>query len=89
MPKPQREIIDLGVEKDTFSLAKCHDGFWLYDHLHGMNLAMRAPTEEAAFVKALLYYQKRFRELQDKHSLLLQQVESFINAVRPSEDEGK
>ena len=89
MTKPQREIIDLGVEKDTFSLVKCHDGFWLYDYLHGMNLAIRAPTEQAAFVKALLYYQKRLRELQEKHSLLSQQVESFIDAVRPSENEDK
>ena len=45
-------------------------GFWLYDKTLGMNLAIRAKSEEAAFVKALHYYQKRLSTVEQEYALL-------------------
>lgn len=53
-------------------------GYWLYDETRGMNLAMRAETERAAFVEALTYYQKRFTALDRAHNDLCDSVQSFV-----------
>lgn len=44
---------------DTLSLHKCIDGYYLYNYVVGMNLSMRAKTEQDAYIEALLYYQRK------------------------------
>lgn len=53
-------------------------GWWLYDETFGMNLAMRAETEKAALIEALLYYQKRFIQERTMHENLQLKVNSFL-----------
>jgi hypothetical protein len=61
-------------------------GFWLYDETRGMNLSIRAKTAEAAFVKALTYYQKRLLEVEKAHNELTQKVDAFVSQfVEPEE----
>ena len=43
---------------DTLSLVECNDGYYLYDTVVGMNISMRAKTEQDACIQALLYYQR-------------------------------
>lgn len=66
-------------KNDTISLSECNDGFWLYDENRGMNLSMRAKTEQDAFVEALMYYQKRYKELALEFSTLNEKVENFLS----------
>jgi hypothetical protein len=54
-------------------------GFWLYDKTRGMNLAMRAKTERAAFVSALHYYQERLTKVETAHRSLTQKVDAFVD----------
>lgn len=72
---------------DTLALTECRDGFWLYDKTRGMNLAMRAATPEAAFVKALTYYQRRLAEVETEHASLGAKVEAFISQFVTDESE--
>ena len=62
---------------ETISLTKQKDGFWLYDYTRGMNLAMRAETEQAAFIEALEYYQRRTKAVETKLRALETLVEGF------------
>ena len=62
---------------DTISLTECRDGFWLYDKTRGMNLAMRAKTERAAFLEALSYYQRRTKTVEGKLAALETLVDGF------------
>ena len=64
---------------DTLSLSECNDGFWLYDQIQGMNLSMRAKTEEEAFVETISYYQKRFLNISGEYTDLKKKVDSFVN----------
>ena len=73
---------------DTISLTEQKDGFWLYDKTRGMNLAMRAETEQAAFLEALSYYQKRMKKIESELASLRSAAEIFADYVRgPEEDE--
>lgn len=65
-------------KNETISLTKGEDGFWLYDHTRGMNLAMRASSETEAFVKAITYYQKRLMEVENYYRSLTRKVDDFI-----------
>lgn len=53
-------------------------GFWLYDTTRGMNLAMRAPTERAAFLEAIEYYQNRLTEVERNQAALRAKVNAFL-----------
>ena len=55
-----------------------HAGFWLYDKTRGMNLSMRAKTEREAFVEALHYYQRRLADVEQRHEMLRQKIDSFL-----------
>jgi hypothetical protein len=94
MSKPPDTVVELG---ETLTLCEYkapenwhyqtgNYGFWLYDNTRRMNLAIRAPTAEAAFVKALQYYQKRLLEVEAEHKSLREKVDSFL-AQFPQEDE--
>lgn len=53
-------------------------GFWLYDELRRMNLAMGAKTERDAFVEALTYYQRRLDGAQTALTSLQERVDTFL-----------
>lgn len=75
------------VLTDTLSITECTDGFWLYDKTRGMNLSMRAKTSQAAFVKALTYYQNRLTEIESRYFSLQKKVNSFVESFVGDEDE--
>lgn len=54
------------------------DGFWLYDNLVGMNIAMREATEKDAILKALSYYQERLQNVEKSYFGLKGRVEAFM-----------
>ena len=88
MSRPPDNIITLGSE--TLSLCEYtqggHKGFWLYDKTRSMNLAMRVPTERAAFVDALEYYQVRLARLEKEHAELQGKVQAFVCQFTGSDD---
>lgn len=63
---------------DTLSLHECTDGYYLYDYVVGMNISMRAKTEQDAYIQALLYYQRRLVEVKSDYKTLNDKVESFL-----------
>jgi hypothetical protein len=64
---------------DTLAITECTDGYWLYDTTRGFNLAMRAKTEQSAFVEALSYYQNRLRDIESAYKCLDSRVQSFVS----------
>jgi hypothetical protein len=64
---------------DTLSLVECRDGYYLYDTVVGMNISMRAKSEEEACIKALLYYQRRLAEVKSEYNSLNTKVENFLS----------
>ena len=66
------------VKAETFTITQCRDGYWLYDKTRGMNIAMRAESVEAAFTEALLYFQRRLREVEQAHCSLKVKVADFV-----------
>lgn len=79
------KVIRLVVEADKMQLHEYVDGFWLYDDTRGMNLAMRAKTEQAAFIDALEYYQKRLLFVEKEYNDLKTKVDAFVGLF-PNED---
>jgi len=73
-------------KNDTLTLTECKDGFWLYDTTRGMNLAMRAKTEQEAFIKALEYYQKRLTTVETDFKVLDSKVNAFLENIIVDED---
>lgn len=76
---------DVIFKNETITLSKGNDGFWLYDYTRGMNLAMKAKTEQDAFISALMYYQKRLTEVETKHNKLQNRVDNFIEEFTDEE----
>lgn len=76
-------------KNDTLTLVKTEkEGYWLYDSVRGMNISMRAKTEQDAFVEALMYYQKRMKVIELELSSLKDKVDSFVNLfIVDDEDE--
>lgn len=72
---------------DTLVLSECSDGFFLYDYSRGMNVAMRAKTETAALVEALMYYQRRTSDVEKEWKELKQKVNSFLEQFEDEEGE--
>jgi hypothetical protein len=71
---------------DTLSLHECEDGYYLYDYVIGMNLSMRAKTEQEAFIEGLTYYQKKLKKVKFEYTKLSNIVESFVSEFVDSED---
>jgi hypothetical protein len=69
---------------DTLTISECYPcgehkhGYWLYDNIRGMNLAMGAKTKEDAYIKAITYYQKRLADVESKYKELDSKVSSFL-----------
>lgn len=70
----------------TLSISECNSGFWLYDETRGMNLAIKANTEQAAYVQALEYYQRRLQEVENDYKNLKAKVDHFVGQVSDEED---
>lgn len=75
MAKAIRNVFKL----DTISLTECNDGYYLYDYVVGMNITMRAKTEQDACVEALLWYQKSLLDAKLKYNILNNKVENFLS----------
>jgi hypothetical protein len=74
-------------KNDTISLVKTErEGYWLYDKTKGINIAMRAETEQSAFIEALMYYQKRLSKVELDFKTLDNKVCDFVNSFREDED---
>lgn len=71
---------------DTLTISECKDGYWLYDKTRGMNLAMRAKTEQDAYVFAITYYQKRCAEIEQKKKELYDKVNNFIGSLSDNDE---
>lgn len=69
----------------TLSLCEYRDpkngkfGFWIYDEVQGINLAMRAKTSTDAFVGAIMFYQQRLAIVERDYDRLLNKVEVFVS----------
>lgn len=83
MSKAIRKVFKI----DTLSLHECTDGYFLYDYVIGMNISMRAKTEQDAYIEALLYYQKKLTEVKKDYKLLNEKVENFISQFDKDGDE--
>lgn len=75
MTKGNKHVFKL----DTISLTECNDGYWLYDHVVGQNISMRAKTEQEACIEAILWYQKRLVRCKLEYKQLNEKVESFVS----------
>lgn len=71
---------------ENFSLTECTDGYFLYDKVIGMNLSMRAKTEQDAFIEALLYYQRRLQEVKHDYKEMHTKVMSFVSLFNEEDD---
>ena len=75
------KVIKKVFKIDTLSLHECTDGYYLYDYVVGMNISMRAKTEQDAYIEALLYYQKRLQQVKNDYKVLNDKVESFLSQL--------
>jgi len=82
MSKVIRKIFKI----DTLSLHECTNGYYLYDYVVGMNISMRAKTEQDAYIEALLYYQKRLQEVKKDHKELDDKVQNFLSQFDRGDD---
>jgi hypothetical protein len=73
------KVIRNVFKTETLSLTETTEGYYIYDYFVGMNLAMRAKTEQDACIEALLYYQKTLKELRSDYKELNDKVENFLS----------
>ena len=71
---------------DTLSLVECSDGYYLYDTVVGMNITMRAKTEQDACIEALLWYQKSLVNAKLEYRILNDKVENFLSQFDRDDD---
>lgn len=70
----------------TLTITECKDGYSLYDYTRGMNLSMRAKTEQDAYVDAITYYQERCAEIEKKKKKLYDSVNNFIESLSDNDE---
>lgn len=69
---------------ESLTICECHrdserpQGFWIYDKIAGMNLAMGNPDRDAAFVEVIEYYQKRLQSTTQALNCLQNRVDTFV-----------
>ena len=78
----------------SLCLSECHPdsecrspNWWLYDGRAGMNLAMRAPTRDAAFVSVIEYWAERSAKLESELVDLKKKVAAFVAQVAPPDED--
>lgn len=72
------KVIKCVFKSETLSLHETTTGFYLWDDVVGMNIAMNSKTEQEAFIEALLYYQNRLSVVSAKYKTLQNKVDSFL-----------
>ena len=82
------KVINYTVLSKSLSISECTNGFWLYDETRGMNLAMQEKTADAAYLKALEYYQERLTEVEEDYKSLKAKVDHFVGQFVDDDDEG-
>lgn len=82
MAKAIRNVFKL----EKLSLTECNDGYYLYDYVIGMNISMRAKTEQDAYIEALTYYQRRLQEVKNDYKELNNKVQNFLSQFEREED---
>jgi hypothetical protein len=88
-------IREVALNDPRLSMHLCHrdsehpEGFWLYDKdaYGGMNLAMGAPSEIAALIKAVNFWKERAKKSEAAHTTLAKHVVAFVNVVAPPTDD--
>jgi hypothetical protein len=73
------KVIRKVFKVNTLSLHECNDGYYLYDYVLGINISMRAKSEQEAYIEALLYYQKRLAQSKNEYNTLNDKVEKFVS----------
>lgn len=79
---------------ENLSICECEGdsegpkGYWLYDEIAGMNLAMREPDRDKAFVKVIEYWQKRCARAELAYNDLQAKVDSFVSQFTPIDADG-
>lgn len=53
-------------------------GFWLYDKIFRVNIAMRANSEREAWIEALTYYQNSYRDIKSSHDGLVHRINTAV-----------
>jgi len=75
-----KHILIFKNETVTLSKDPNKEDYWLYDKTRGCNLAMRAKTEQEAFIQTITYYQKRLIEVEKEFNSLKDKVDSFVES---------
>ena len=81
------KVINYTVLSKSLSISECTNGFWLYDEMRGMNLAMQEKTADAAYLKALEYYQERLKEVEEDYKSLKAKVDHFVGQFIEEDDD--
>lgn len=71
----------------TLMLRQYTDGWWLWDRTREMNLSMKAPSAQAAFVDCISYYQRRLTDVEQELLTLKLKVDAFIEEVHKCPDQ--
>ena len=82
MGKPIRNVF----KTETFTLTECTDGYYLWDRVRQMNIAMHAKTEQGALIEGLLYYQRRCAKISKDYKELDAKVQSFLSQFNEEDD---
>ena len=82
-----KKLISQKTLSDTLTISHLVDGHWLHDDVAGMNLAIKAKTEEAAFVEAITYYQSRTARLDTELNELRAKVTSFLEQFKDTDED--
>jgi hypothetical protein len=72
---------------DKFLLSECSDGYYLYDYVVGMNISMRAKSEQDACIEVLLWYQKQLATAKLDYKILNDKVQNFISQLGDGEED--
>lgn len=60
-------------------------GFWIYDEIAGMNLAMGEPDRDKAFALAIAYWQRRSARAEQAYNELQSKVDFFVQQFVPAD----
>jgi hypothetical protein len=82
MGKPIRNVF----KTETFTLTECTDGYFLWDQVRKINIAMYAKTEQSALIEGLLYYQRRCAEISKDYKELDAKVQLFFSQFNEEDD---
>lgn len=73
------------MSEAKYRLSHHRDGWWLWDSTVSMNLAIRAPSRDAAIDEAIAFYQRRLAELKAKNNDLSAKLDR-ISKILGNED---